>query len=124
VDNGMPLKSRLRNAAQRFASYLSEPSILQIRKDLERLTWLINDEDRHPLRIRGRRHFSQNDEDGILLEILRRLDIVDPRSFIEFGVGDGTENNTIILLAKKWRGAWVGGENLAFDVPPEASFDR
>ena len=121
VDNGMSLKSRVRNAAQRFAGYLAEPSTSQIRKDLERLTWARNDEDRHPLRICGRRHFSQNDEDGILLEILRRLDIVDARSFIEFGVGDGTENNTIILLSKKWRGAWIGVENLAFDVPREPS---
>jgi hypothetical protein len=105
----MPLKRRVRNAAQKFASYLAEPSTTEIRKYLECLTWLRNDEDSHLLRICGRRHFSQNDEDGILLEILRRLDIVDARSFIEFGVGDGTENNTIILLAKKWSGAWVGG---------------
>jgi hypothetical protein len=121
VGSGMSLKDSVRIAAQRFASYLAEPTISQVRKDLERLTWLKDDEDCHPLRICGRRHFSQNDEDGILLEILRRLDIFDARSFLEFGVGDGTENNTIILLAKKWRGAWVGGESLAFDVPREAS---
>jgi hypothetical protein len=34
---------------------------------------------------------------------------------LEFGVGDGTENNTLVLLSIGWRGAWVGGENLAFD---------
>jgi len=43
---------------------------------------------------------------------------------LEFGVGDGTENNTLILLSIGWRGAWVGGENLAFDpdVNPKRLF--
>jgi hypothetical protein len=43
---------------------------------------------------------------------------------LEFGVGDGTENNTLILLSIGWRGVWVGGENLAFDpdVNPKRLF--
>jgi len=53
----------------------------------------------NPLLACGRRHFSQNDEDGILLEILRLIEITPPAAFLEFGVGDGIENNTIILLA-------------------------
>jgi len=60
------------------------------------------------------RHFSQNDEDGITLRILDRLGRREPATFLEFGVGDGLENNTLILLAMKWRGTWVGGEPLAF----------
>ena len=74
----------------------------------------------NPVLARGRRFFSQNDEDGILLEILRRIDIDEPSTFLEFGVGDGTECNTIILLAKGWRGAWIGGEPLSFDLPADA----
>jgi len=71
----------------------------------------------NPLLAHGRRHFSQNDEDGILLDILRRIGAAEPSAFIEFGVGTGIENNTIILLAFGWRGVWVGGESLAFELP-------
>jgi len=74
----------------------------------------------NPLTAYGRRFFSQNDEDGILLEILRRLEISGSSVFLELGVGVGTECNTIILLALGWRGVWVGGEMLSFDLPRES----
>jgi hypothetical protein len=67
----------------------------------------------------GEKYFSQNDEDGILLEILKRMGLR-TGTFIEFGCGDGLENNSIILLLSGWRGMWVGNEELAFDIP-EAS---
>jgi hypothetical protein len=75
----------------------------------------------NPLLAGDRPHFSQNDEDGILLEILRRIEITQPLAFLEFGVGDGTENNTIILLALGWRGVWVGGQSLSFQVPIDSN---
>jgi hypothetical protein len=68
----------------------------------------------NPLVLYGRKGFSQTDEDGITIEIVRRLKI-DKGSFAEFGVGDGSENNTICLLGMNWRGFWVGGEDLIFD---------
>lgn len=68
----------------------------------------------NPLTRYGRKGYSQTDEDGITFEIIRRLQIQDG-CFAEFGVGDGTENNTLSLLALGWRGFWVGGETLAFD---------
>ena len=58
--------------------------------------------------------FSQTDEDGITIEILRRLDL-GPGTFCEFGVGNGSENNTLVLLAMGWRGSWIGGQDLCFD---------
>jgi hypothetical protein len=70
----------------------------------------------NPLTRKGQKYFSQNDEDGILLEILARLGLQKPGHFIEFGVGSGAENNTLILLMKGWRGQWFGSEELAFDV--------
>jgi hypothetical protein len=77
----------------------------------------------NPLNGFGRKCFSQSDEDGITLEILRRLDCLDAGTFAEFGVGDGRENNTLILKALGWRGFWVGGETLAIDVgQPSANF--
>lgn len=51
---------------------------------------------------------SQNAEDGMIDEIFRRIGTTD-RSFVEIGVGDGTENNTAFLLAQGWNGCWVDG---------------
>jgi len=67
----------------------------------------------NPLLRAGAKFFSQNDEDGILLEIIRRTGISEGK-FVEIGVGDGLENNTLVLLMLGWRGLWVGGEGLAF----------
>jgi hypothetical protein len=55
---------------------------------------------------RGYRCFSQFDEDGILDEIFRRVG-TKSRFFVEFGVGDGLENNTVALLLAGWRGLWI-----------------
>lgn len=65
---------------------------------------------RNPLLAYGRQVYSQNDEDGIIEEIWRRIGGGEPGCFVEFGVGDGIENNTLHLLARGWRGSWLGGE--------------
>jgi hypothetical protein len=70
----------------------------------------------NPLNLFAQKCFSQTDEDGITLEILRRINCLDKGIFAEFGVGDGTENNTLILKALGWRGFWVGGGDLAFKI--------
>ena len=59
--------------------------------------------------------FSQNDEDGLTIEILKRLGI-SKGTFCEFGVGDGTENNTLILLALGWSGVWIGGQDIVLNT--------
>jgi len=69
---------------------------------------------KNPLNRFGAKYFSQTDEDGITLEILRRLGIKSG-TFAEIGVGSGLENNTLILLASGWRGFWIGDEDLSFD---------
>ena len=77
-------------------------------------------EANNPLLRKGRKFFSQNDEDGILLEILKRIEISKNKkypTFIEFGVESGLECNSIILLMHGWCGAWVGGSDLAFQIP-------
>ena len=70
----------------------------------------------NPLLRHGEKYFSQNDEDGLLLEICRRIGLSNG-TFLEFGVGRGLENNTLILLMSGWRGGWAGGETLAFEIP-------
>ena len=56
----------------------------------------------------GWKAHSQNEEDGMLAEIFRRIGTQQKR-FIEFGVGNGTECNTLALLLQGWRGAWMDG---------------
>jgi hypothetical protein len=53
--------------------------------------------------------FSQNGEDGILAEIFHRIGM-DSKIFVELGVGDGLENNTVFLLFQGWRGFWIEGD--------------
>ena len=40
---------------------------------------------------------SQNEEDGILAEVFRRIGIIS-KTFFEFGVGNGLQNNTLHFL--------------------------
>lgn len=54
----------------------------------------------------GHKIYSQNDEDGILCEIFRRIGTVS-RTFVEIGVGNGLENNTAALLCEGWQGLWI-----------------
>lgn len=56
----------------------------------------------------GFKAYSQNDEDGILQEIFRRVGI-ETKSFVEFGAGSGLENNTSFLLCQGWEGLWIDG---------------
>jgi hypothetical protein len=66
----------------------------------------------NPLNAFGKKCYSQTDEDGITIEILRRIDCLNNGTYAEYGVGEGTENNTLILAALGWRGFWVGGQIL------------
>ena len=54
--------------------------------------------------------YSMGDEDGIQAEIFRRIGTTN-RQFIEFGCGDGTENNTVYLLLSGWTGLWMDGSS-------------
>lgn len=63
-----------------------------------------------PLRLEpyGYRVYSQNDEDGIIAEIFKRIGVTN-RTFVEFGVESGKQNNTFYLLAQGWSGLWLEG---------------
>jgi hypothetical protein len=54
----------------------------------------------------GYKVYSQGDEDGIIAEIFRRIGATN-RRFVEFGCGDGLENNTAYLLLQGWSGLWI-----------------
>jgi len=56
------------------------------------------------------RAFSQNGEDGVLLELLRRTGD-GSRYFVEFGAGDGRENSTLFLAdVLGWSGLYIEGD--------------
>ncbi len=58
----------------------------------------------------GAKAYSQNDEDGIIAEIFRRIG-VSSKTFVEIGTGAGLENNTLALLLQGWRGLWLEGND-------------
>lgn len=49
--------------------------------------------------------FSQSDEDEIIADIFDWIGTTNKR-FVEFGCGDGRQNNTIALLMTGWSGIW------------------
>lgn len=57
----------------------------------------------------GYKVYSQNDEDGIIAAIFDRLG--GNRTFLEIGLQDGTECNTLYLLMQGWRGGWVEADS-------------
>jgi len=56
----------------------------------------------------GFKGYSQNEEDGIIQEIFRRIGTAN-KSFVEIGVSSGLECNTLYLLLQGWRGLWIEG---------------
>ncbi|MEO0988198.1 MAG: FkbM family methyltransferase [Cyanobacteria bacterium J06639_14] len=54
----------------------------------------------------GEKIYSQSDEDGIIKEIFNRIGVTN-RIFVEFGIGNGLENNTLALLFDDWQGLWI-----------------
>lgn len=56
----------------------------------------------------GYKVYSQNDEDGILQEIFRRIGTTN-KIFVEFGVQNGLESIGHYLLHQGWKGLWLEG---------------
>ena len=54
----------------------------------------------------GDKVYSQSDEDGIIREIFNRISSTN-KIFVEFGIGNGLENNTLSLLFDDWQGLWI-----------------
>jgi hypothetical protein len=72
----------------------------------------------NPINRCAARTFSQTNEDGITFEILRRMDSLESGTYLEFGPGQGLENNTLALAALGWRGCWFGGQDLVWNYQP------
>jgi hypothetical protein len=56
----------------------------------------------------GYKIYSQNDEDGIIAALFRKIPLSTERGcFIEIGCGNGLQNNTHALALAGWAGAWI-----------------
>jgi hypothetical protein len=71
---------------------------------------------RDPLRLlsHGYKVFSQNQEDGMIAEVFRRIGTSSER-FIEIGIEDGLECNSTFLLMQGWTGTWIEGSKECAD---------
>jgi hypothetical protein len=57
--------------------------------------------------------FSQNGEDGLIHEIFKRIGLTN-KVFVEFGVQDGLESNSTLLLFEHWQGLWIEADDLHY----------
>ena len=91
--------------------------IKKIRDELNLIKLIMINNERHKNLIRNPKKLcsycgyeyqvlSQQGEDGIIAEIFNRIGETN-KYFVEFGVGDGLENNTASLLFKNWKGYWI-----------------
>lgn len=118
----MGLRDRISSLLRRRRQYRQAPlrtavaaelsQTLQVQQRLDCLRGL--HANNNPLLMYGHKVFSQNDEDGIIRELCCRIGLGDTSTFLEIGVGDGSENNTLNLMVRGWKGVWLGGEPLAY----------
>lgn len=64
--------------------------------------------------VHGFQVYSQREEDGILEYIFNKIGYTN-KFFVEFGAGEGIENNSMYLLLKKWSGLWIEGYSKHYD---------
>lgn len=106
------MKKYIKSILLKFFWFISKSMrIHSINRMLVELNYfnLINDKkynDQKNLINYGFKVYSQSDEDGIIQEIFTRIN-VDSKTFIELGVQDGKECNTLFLLKSGWKGLWI-----------------
>jgi len=116
------IKARIEKIKERIRKFFGIRLIKSLRDlIIFQQTYELQKSHANPLNSFGKKCFSQTDEDGITLEIIKRMGIK-KGVFAEFGAGDGTENNTICLAALGWKGFWVGGDDLKFNYNDSENF--
>jgi hypothetical protein len=102
------LKHDLQNNSTITARRLHTLAVIEHERYLKELLSDPRYDNEMRLERHGFKMYSQNDEDGIIQEIFHRIGLRS-RTFVEFGVGNGLENNTLKLLVEGWRGLWIDG---------------
>jgi hypothetical protein len=98
----------LRGQIAAIEQRLSASAVGLAEAEYKRLTLEVSRKDSRRLEAFGEKVLSQNDEDGIIREIFSRIG-TRTKTFLEFGTGDGAENNTVRLLLDGWSGVWIDG---------------
>ena len=75
---------------------------------------------RNPWNSFGFKCYSKYDEDGILSEIFSRIKSNNKKVFIDFGIKNALQNNTIQLILNGWHGSWIGRTSLPFTNPDDS----
>ncbi|WP_346862594.1 hypothetical protein [uncultured Draconibacterium sp.] len=94
------------NVLQNIQFGLKHSNEVNIHKELDRLRKERIIQNEKNLAAHGFKVYSQNEEDGIIQEIFHRIGVTN-KTFVEFGIGTGLENNTLALLFKDWKGLWI-----------------
>lgn len=105
IRRAINLTKDLKNAILQAGKHSASAASLIAREQIEALQSKQRALDSRRLASYGFKAYSQSDEDGILQEIFSRIGTAN-RTFIEFGCGDGLENNSTYLLACGWTGTW------------------
>jgi hypothetical protein len=104
------LASATRGALWLIRSGGLRDELRQVHRQEQRRRWLQSDD----LRTFERRVYSQNGEDGILQEILRRVGVTN-KIFVEFGVESGIECNCARLAIEEgWSGLFLEADETFF----------
>ncbi len=106
----LPSSEQLSNAAKNLKSKLLAPEPDSRVYYINQLLANARYDDPKCLTRHGCKVYSQTDEDGIIHEIFRRIGVTN-KTFVEFGVGNGLENNTLALLFQQWQGLWIEGSS-------------
>jgi len=99
--------SRIENSVEHFKFYINAIHDLEYRRLFQIES--SKPENAGKLWQYGYKVYSQNDEDGMIAEIFKRIGIT-TKTFIEIGVGNGIECNTAKLLVEGWSGLWFEGQ--------------
>jgi len=102
--------NKIINKISLFIELRKKSSIIFLKSEYDKLKKEAFNKDKRILASYGFKVYSQFDEDGIINEIFKRIGTTN-KIFVEFGVGEGTENNTIHLLIQGWTGLWIEGSS-------------
>ena len=100
------------NSIVKFFLQILFPEVLNVSKKIK-----LNNSNNFDISKFGMKIYSQNEEDGIILYILKHIG-VKTKKFVEIGVENGTECNTTNLLKNfNWKGIQIeGNKNLYNDA--------
>jgi hypothetical protein len=108
----LPVIKQLAFIRQRLATLPQHFRLMETSAVIQALATLKNSAPRYRdpkrLLVHDAQYWSQNYEDGMIAEIFRRITPAS-KTFLEIGVGDGSENNTTALLSAGWSGWWIEG---------------